>query len=223
MKRYYEIYDKTKKYKNTVCLVDDEDIAKDFCLNSEVYDYVERVMSPCGDCEAQVDPSEAKNYCDMCKANNYSHYFANDNIGVSLSNQNKSDIWNDDISKDNREEKIQLAIKSIDKLELNTAGWGAETGLIKQVLTDFYNLNTELMNKDYQINALVSLVKELGFEEFIVNQYDELYGYSYNGFSSNEKPTDEQIERFNTLKDLLPVKKIKAWQEIYAHYFMKKQ
>lgn len=181
MKKYYEIYDKTKKYKNTVCLVNDEDIAKDFCLKSEVYDYVERVMSPCGECEAQVDLSEAKNYCDTCKANNYSHYFTNDNTGVSTS-------------------------------EPNTEGWGTETGLIKQVLAESYNLNVELMNKDYQINALVSLVKELGFEEFLVNQYGELYGYSYNGFSSNENPTEEQIERFNALKDLLPVKTIKGWK-----------
>ena len=219
MKRYYEIYDKTKKNKNTVCLVNDKEIAKDFCLYSDVYDYVERVYSPCGDCIAKLDASEVPNYCDMCKANNYSHYFAQkDELSCALtenikvkSTDEKKDIWSSPITSENINDKIELAIKSIDKLELNTTGWGVEVSLIKQVLSEFYNLNTELMHKDYKINALVSLVKELGFEEFIVNQYDELYGYSYNGFSSNENPNDEQIERFNALKDLLPVKTIKAW------------
>ena len=57
-----------------------------------------------------------------------------------------------------------------------------------------------------QVNALVDLVKELGFKEFITNQDGEYMGYDYNGFSMDEEATAKQIERFNLLKNLLLVK-----------------
>lgn len=57
-----------------------------------------------------------------------------------------------------------------------------------------------------QVNALVDLVKELGFKEFITNQDGEYMGYNYNGFSMDEEATAAQMQIFNILKNLLPVK-----------------
>lgn len=57
-----------------------------------------------------------------------------------------------------------------------------------------------------QVNALVELVKELGFKEFITNQDGEYMGYNYNGFSMDEGITAAQMQRFNLLKNLLPIK-----------------
>lgn len=73
--------------------------------------------------------------------------------------------------------------------------------------TDFVDNNDgKIQRLANEISALVSLVKELGFKEFVTNQWNEYKGYNYNGFSMNEEATDEQIERFNILKYLLPTK-----------------
>lgn len=233
IKYYYEIWQEFKDFggsrRKMLYITENKEIAKDMCRRGNNENCVWYNPNIKYSYEATAYESSEDDFEEI--AENTSEYGKYHHDGVKPNIQGVSTVLlNDSITKSpevtcvNLEGVAKIIKKEPEKVAISTSpcknceaqvdadsaqGYCDEcrSNSYSHHFNDFTDTkDTKLQRLANQVNALVELVKELGFKEFITNQYGEYMGYNYNGFNMNEESTDKQIERFNLLKNLLLVK-----------------